>query len=719
MVRWLGSALVALTFVPSLAAGELPLLRLDSLAPDAARLVATAEDDAPGRYRIVQYARPPGEVERRRLEELGTVLGYLPDHAYLLRLGDDTSGLVAGSVGAVWSGAWVPELKISRSVGALDGATPARERWVILDVDPSADLSRVEQMVAKIVGGSSVTGRSSAGRFGRIGLLLPEARLVEVRDALARVPEVLWIALEPARRLLNDTTAWVGQTGLDGGQATPLYPAGINGAGQVVAILDTGIDPDMCFFRDSGGPLPPTNECNGGTVVDTLRRKVIAVDFLWSTECAGGISNSEWDTHDHGSHVAGTVAGDDFANVGSRDTADGMAPGAQLVIQDGGFQTNSCADLPGIGCPVVALGPVFQQTYDQGARFHSNSWGDNEDAPVQNNYTAASRDVDDFMWNHPDFLVLFAAGNSGTGNNTVGSPSTNKNGVSVGATNRAASAGSVASFTSCGYTDDLRFKPDFTVPGVSIISANNDINATSNNCGTRTMSGTSMATPGAAGLAALVRQYYADGFYPSGVATVADELDPSAALVKATMLASTRAMESVATPPPSRCQGWGRVTLDDVLAIDDDVRRLIAVDDTVGLAAAGEERVVSFVVTNAAESLRASLAWTDPPSTPAASAHLVQDLDLTAYGPNGETYLGSVWASGQSTTGGSADRVNNVEQIRRAAPTPGIWALRIRAHALPVDDQPWALAVAGAVVPCVFCDGFESSGFTLWSSLVP
>src|SRR4029077_12461403 len=116
----------------------------------------------------------------------------------------------------------------------------------------------------------------------------------------------------------------------------------------------------------------------------------------------------------------GTVAGDDFAHLLLHDPGDGMAPGARLVIQDAGFRIDRCGDLPGIGCPVVDLNPIFQQAYDQGARLHTNSWGDNEDAPVQNNKSATSQDVDEFMWNHKDSLVFFAAGNSGPRAGSVG-----------------------------------------------------------------------------------------------------------------------------------------------------------------------------------------------------------------------------------------------------------------------------------------------------------
>ena len=156
-----------------------------------------------------------------------------------------------------------------------------------------------------------------------------------------------------------------------------------------------------------------------------------------------------------------------------------MAPGAKLVVQDAGFLTDNCGDLPGIGCPVVDLKPIFQQAYTQGARIHTNSWGDNENAAVAEQLHAPrARTSTTFMFSHPDFLILFAAGNSGPGTGSVGSPSTAKNGISVGATLRGTSANSMASFSSCGPTADGRIKPDLTMPGSNIVSARNDGNVT-------------------------------------------------------------------------------------------------------------------------------------------------------------------------------------------------------------------------------------------------
>ena len=48
-----------------------------------------------------------------------------------------------------------------------------------------------------------------------------------------------------------------------------------------------------------------------------------------------------------------------------------------------------------------------------------------------------------------------------------------------------------------------------------------------------------MACPAVTGCAALVRQYYEEGFYPTGSASPADALVPTGALVKATLLNGT------------------------------------------------------------------------------------------------------------------------------------------------------------------------------------
>src|SRR5262249_55538979 len=141
--------------------------------------------------------------------------------------------------------------------------------------------------------GATVVGSDRGAQFSRVRLRVDGTALADASAALADIAEVFWIDVEGHRGLLNDTTIWVGQSGLNANMTTPVFAHGIHGEGQVVGYIDTGIDPDLCYFRDTARGLPPTNACNGGTVVDTAQRKVLAVDFLTQSECNGGIANTE------------------------------------------------------------------------------------------------------------------------------------------------------------------------------------------------------------------------------------------------------------------------------------------------------------------------------------------------------------------------------------------------------------------------------------------
>jgi hypothetical protein len=712
---------IALASHPLDLAGELPVVPAELSAPA----------DAGRGYFLVKL---PAPVTAERLEALraaaGRVYTYLPYDTFVVSLPSSTEGareLARQRSGALWVGPYHPYYKLSprfsllRQALVADGvlAAPA---VVLLQVYPDADLTAVARQVEALLPGKLV-GRSTGERFSRLRLVLPPAQAVAAAEDLARIPEVFWVEIEGRRSFLNDTTIWVGQSGASGPQTTPIFDQGIFGQGQVAAVLDTGIDPDMCYFHDPVNGLPTNlNPCDGGTLVNPGHRKLHAVNFLWANECNGGIASNEWDTQDHGTHVAGILAGDNFANPLTHDPGDGMAPGARLVIQDCGFQTDDCADCPGIGCPVVDLNPVFQQAFDQGARIHNNSWGDRENFPFPQIYSAGSEDADLFMWNHKDFLLVFAAGNSGPSSSTVLSPANAKNVLSAGATQRAVSAESMAGFSSCGPTIDGRIKPDITIPGSQIISANSDNNTGSNNCNTRSLSGTSMASPATAGLTTLVRQYYTDGWHPTGAQVPADGFTPSAALLKATVINSAVEMGN-AGDIPADCQGWGRILLDNVLTFGAEPRKLFAEDDRTGfpMGSSGDTRVFVVEVTSSSELLKASLIWTDFPSTTAASVHLVNDLDLMVAGPAG-TFLGNVFSGGVSVTGGTADRLNTVEQVLIPNPPVGTYTVTVRSETVPQGPQPFALVVTGAILPpagVIFADGFESGDTSAWGAAVP
>ena len=677
----------------SLRSGALDTRRLPP-AREALRSGAAREPDAG--YRLVKFPGPVSRRQVRALEGAGVrIYAYLPHFAFLVRLPAGRDGAL-DALGATWWGPYLPRYKIAPAVAA-----PARQPLaageaavLLLQVYPDADLDRVADRARGL--GLEIAGQARGGSFSRLRLFATPEQLARHREDLAEIPEVFWLDAEPRRVALNDTTVWVSQSGVDGGEATPVFDHGLFGEGQVLGVLDSGIDPDMCYFGDPGRGLPPLNLCDGGTAVDPDQRKILAVDFLWQEECRDGIAEHEWDTTGHGTVVAGSAAADDFATPLLHDFADGLAPGARLVIQDAGAGDDPCADFPGIGCPVVDLKPIFRQAYDQGVRIHNNSWGDQEDAPVSNGYSAASQDADQFTWDHPDFLLVFAAGNSGPAAGSVVSPSTAKNVLSVGSTRRGAEAEALSGFSSCGPTDDGRIKPDLTLPGSRIVTAGTDFALGTPDCGTFAVSGTSLSAPAVAGAAALVRQYVTDGWYPTGEPGRHSGFVPSAALLRAALVSSARAM-AAAGPIPDACQGWGRVLLDDALYFPPETRRLWVEDRAPAFHSGSSGKARKFHLQAAAgQPLKVTLAWTDFPSTPAANPHLVNDLDLIVEGPAG-TFLGNVFAGGSSVAGGGPDRRNTLEQVLLPVPAPGKYTVTVRSFNVPAGPQPFALVVTGEV----------------------
>ena len=278
----------------------------------------------------------------------------------------------------------------------------------------------------------------------------------------------------------------------------------------------------------------------------------------------------------------------------------------------------------------------------------------------------------------------------------------------------------MAAFSSLGPTYDGRIKPDLVSPGADIESADVLTDAEAANgtyCQKRSASGTSMATPIAAGAFTLLRQYFIDGFYPSGNRNAADSIVPSAALLKAVLINGAQALkgfESDGTPidpPPSPKQGWGRINLATSVPIrsssveveasaQQTPTNLIILDDVNDKLTGTDERGLCVDVAGSLEDLRATLAYTDHFGSLVSAGNLVNDLDLMLFYQD-ETASGKLlwpleWNLGDATFHFNGDRHNNVERVIWSKPDVGRYWVSVSAHEVSVA-QPFALAVTGEV----------------------
>jgi len=203
-------------------------------------------------------------------------------------------------------------------------------------------------LLVRTVGGDAALTRASASDINEISEGLYSASVPLVRlPALIADSEVTKV--EPSVKLepLLDTS--VADTGALEVQAPPPTGFGNTGAGVLVGVVDTGIDVNHADFRSGGvsrvESLWDQSACTCTPVGNT------AEDVLWNAECttvcAPVDDESHWnsgsmdtatqrDLDGHGSHVAGTAAGNGEAAAGQYP---GVAPDADLAIVNTTFQS--------------------------------------------------------------------------------------------------------------------------------------------------------------------------------------------------------------------------------------------------------------------------------------------------------------------------------------------------------------------------------------------
>ncbi|MBN2448420.1 MAG: S8 family serine peptidase [Phycisphaerae bacterium] len=669
--RYAGILLAAL-LIPGLAlaqASQRNASRASSLALQAGAVDTRSETNllmeagsqkrfSAGKPYVIQFSRPITEADRDRLTAIGVELGdYLPDSAYVARFGDTTPADIKTLDFVAWVGEYRDDWKLAPTISRAGQSYQTAERVALEEQGLrrlSVTLFENEELVpavdALLALGADVTDAYIVGGHGLIDATVPAEQV----EQIVTLRSVQFVEPAPELTTRNSSTRWIVQTN-DYNNVT-LYVNGLTGIGQIAGVMDTKLNEQHCSFYDPNNAIGPDH------------RKILAY-------------NTTTGYSSHGTHVCGSLVGD----AGVWNNTRGVAYEGKLVFND----------IPSFN--ESALVANLNLHHSQGARIHSNSWGDDSTTA----YNSLARGVDVFARDNEEDLILFAVTNT----STLRNPENAKNLLAVGATSDYPNQ-DYHCYGGSGPTADGRRKPEIFAPGCGTYSAMSD----GITCDTGAKSGTSMACPAVAGVAMLMRQYYMDGYYPTGAANAPDGFVPSGALLKATLLNSAADM-TAELGYPSDVEGWGRVLADDALYFAGDTRRLLVHDvrNADGLNT-GEQDTYQFNVTSDTESVRVTLVFMDVPGTAGVTDPVVNDLDLEVIAPDGVTaYKGNYFSAGRSTPGGTADIKNNVEQVHLTPPDTGTYTVAVTGSTVNQDLQGYALVITGDVVPWILgdvnCDG--------------
>ncbi len=663
---------------------------------------------------MIQLKGPIRDAWKAKLDALGVELGpYVPEYAYKAQLSKAQLSKVEDLSFVVRVVRYSP-VHTLRRLNAIrnlqkteDRKKPVRralpEVFGMAPAAPVAAAEKVEKVtyelrchhpedIPTVAAALEKDSRATNVVVGRRRIRFDCAESSPIVAELAKLPQVSSVDSFQLAELSNTFARKA--IGINPPVGSSPYPW--DGTGVLVAVADGGIDEDHPDLKSR------------------LEQVIHRVDPGEPNDPVG-----------HGTHVCSTIAGDGTA---SGKEILGMAPGAKLIVQTLADARGKLTGLP------INLGDLFQEAYDLGARIHNNSWG----VMAGGLYTLDSYEVDEFVYNHTDCLILFAAGNRGTqpeegeadelgriGLGSLQSPAAAKNVLTVGAGCSPRDDGPfqgklwkdypngpripkaseepicgnvdvVAAFSSRGPTDDNRIKPELMAPGTVMLSARSSASDPTHVLDKfdghyAFLSGTSMATPVVAGAAAIVRQYYVDERHHQ----------PSAALLKATLVNGAvwipdELAADGSVGEPNFHQGFGRLDLRATLPEPDDPRGLKLVfadvdrssDEALKREIAERASWRRTIQLEAGLPLRVTLAWTDRPDH-----GLQQSLDLVVVPPSGKRQAGNpklVRVPGQKS-----DHFNNLQQVIVQEPEAGEYQIQILAYNTLYENQGFSLVVTG------------------------
>lgn len=425
----------------------------------------------------------------------------------------------------------------------------------------------------------------------------------------------------------------------------------------------------------------------------------------------------------HATHVAGTMvaAGVDFQ-------ARGMANNAHLDAYDWDNDAAEMAKAAGDGLMVsnhsysIVAGWKYGDFQGLGHQdwywFGDPSISEKEDYHF-GFYDDKSRKWDDIAHNAPYYLIVKAAGNEhGTGPaagtthyvwqdtawvessktreisggsdgfDTIAGASLAKNVLTIGSIQDIhvgyydSVAYEISDFSSWGPTDDGRIKPDLVTNGESVYST-----SAFSDDSYATMSGTSMASPGAAGSLLLLQQL--------------NESEKGSPLTSSSLKAlAIETADDAGIPGPDYKYGWGVLnTAKAARFIHSTSGRQQIVEDSLKNGASYEQTIHS----DGNSPVKITLAWNDLPGSPVAPAlnprdrMLVQDLDLRlvniSSGTEYKPYVLDPVQPELAATNADNDR-DNVEQVYLKTPVAGDYKVKVTHKGQLSETQSFSLVIS-------------------------
>jgi PKD repeat protein len=742
---------------------ELNTGSLDTTTPEIQALRQAVNVTSGKRLHLVQFAGPIKPEWMDALVGTGVqVVTYIPHNAYLV-YGDGASlsalqSWAAREAFVQWEGAFADDYKLHPAARLRDSkGNPQKPPTTVVAIQMVADSSANPATLRLIDELKLEPVRQQYSMLGYLNVVVSVTS--EQLPLIAAQPEVISIQLypEPQKRderqdqiiagNLSGTVpsgpgylAWLASEGFTQGQ--------FDASGFAVNVSDSGID--------------------NGTTSPGHFGMYVSGDI---TQASRVLYNRLLGTPNPGSTIQGC---DGHGNLNSHIIA---AFSSQPASFPHGDAAGYLYDL-GV-CPFVRVGSsvVFDpdtftspnyaelesRAYNDNARIDSNSWGANTQGSYTTDcqaYDALVRDAQPAGSAFPadgnqQMVIVFAAGNAGSGAQTVGSPAAAKNVFTIGASDNvrsmstanggnntsgndgcdipdsnANSANDIIFFSSRGPCADGRIKPDLVAPGTHVTGGVGQTSPPPSPAGTGSAlacfaasgvcgqpgggtvgslsnffpagqqfytesSGTSHSTPCVAGCCALLRQYFINqGWTP-----------PSPAMTKAYLMNSARYLDGVGANDSlfSNTQGMGEVNLG---AAFDGVGRILH-DQISGekFTATGQTRTYAGTIVDNTKGFRVTLAWSDAPGNTSGNA-FNNNLDLTV-SIGGNIYKGNVFSGQYSSPGGAADTRNNVESVFLPAGTSGnflvtITAANINSDGVPNEapslDQDYALVVYNAAL---------------------